>query len=796
MQNGMMEAKKSANPKSVAELTAAEAAAELERLSHEILHHDTLYYTRDAPEISDADYDALRQRNAAIEARFSDLVRPGSPSHRVGATAAERFGKVRHAVPMLSLGNAFAEEDVVDFVDRVARFLNLKSAEGLVFTAEPKIDGLSISIRYENGRLIEAATRGDGAEGENVTANIRTIREIPHVLKGADIPKTIDVRGEIDLGHDDFWRLNAEQAAAGEKIFANPRNAAAGSLRQLNSSITAKRPLRFFAYTWGEASQLPAATQTGVIAAYKHWGLPVNPRMHICNGAAELMAYYRETSAARASLGYDIDGVVYKVDSIELQNRLGFVSRSPRWAIAHKVPAEQATTILRGIEIQVGRTGALTPVAKLDPVTVGGVVVSNASLHNEDEIARKDVRIGDTVIVQRAGDVIPQVLSVVTSKRPADARPFDYPQVCPVCGSAAVREIDEQTGEADVVRRCSGGLICAAQAKERLKHFASRNALDIEGLGDEKIELFFDEKLIRSPADIFTLEARDKASASRLSERKGFGRRSVENLMTAINSRRSVPLDRFIFALGIRHVGETTARDLSKTFLTWEAFRAAVDRAIAGQPGPQWQRFLGIPGVGAKTAEAAVRAIAANPAQLRSEDLFATPAAGLIARHRIAPARAAAALAEAFGGNAEALIEAAVAAASQLPGEGYLEMATLSGIGEVVTEALAGFFREPHNVEALLALLAEVKIEPFVRPQATASPVIGKTVVFTGTLATLGRNEAKAQAERLGAKVAGSVSKKTDYVVAGEDAGSKLAKARELGVTVLTETEWVALISR
>ncbi len=781
--------------KPVASLTAVEATAELQRLAREIKRHDALYYAKDAPEVSDEDYDALRQRNAEIEARFPELVRADSPSHRVGSAPAERFGKVRHAVPMLSLGNAFADEDVVDYVERVARFLNLKSAVGLAFTAEPKIDGLSISIRYEKGRLVEAATRGDGAEGENVTANIRTIKEIPHALKGTGIPATIEIRGEIYLGHEDFQQLNAEQEAAGEKIFANPRNAAAGSLRQLDSSITAKRPLRFFAYTWGAASDLPATTQSGMIAAYKRWGLPVNARMRVCQSAAELLAYYRETGATRAALGYDIDGVVYKVDSIELQERLGFVSRSPRWAIAHKFPAERATTILRAIEIQVGRTGALTPVAKLDPVTVGGVVVSNASLHNEDEIARKDVRIGDTVIVQRAGDVIPQVLAVVGEKRPKDAQPFVLPHTCPVCGSAAIREIDEQTGEADVVRRCTGGLVCAAQAKERLKHFASRNALDIEGLGDEKIELFFDEGLIRTPADIFTLEARDKASTAPLSARKGFGKRSVENLVAAINARRSVPLDRFIFALGIRHVGETTARDLAKSYSTWDAVRAAVDRAIAGQPGPQWRRFLGIPGVGAKTAEAAVRAIAANPGLLRSDALFATPVAGLIARHRIAPARAAAALADAFGGNAEALIEASIAAARELPGDGYLEMATLAGIGEVVTDALASFFREAHNTAVVDALCAEVNIAPFVRLESAASAITGKTVVFTGTLTTLGRNEAKAQAERLGAKVAGSVSKKTDYVVAGDDAGSKLAKARELGVAVLTETEWQALIS-
>ena len=779
---------------SLADMSRAAAAAELQRLAHDIAQHDARYYGQDAPDISDADYDALRLRNAQIEERFPDLVRADSPSHRVGVAPAERFGKVQHAVRMLSLGNAFADEDVIDFVARVRRFLSLKPADALALTAEPKIDGLSISIRYEKGRLAEAATRGDGTEGENVTANIRTIREIPHVLQGSGIPETIEIRGEIYLGHDDFQRLNAEQAAAGEKMFANPRNAAAGSLRQLDSSITARRPLRFFAYTWGRASTLPADTQSDVIAAYAAWGLPTNPRMRRCSSAAELIAYYREIGAARSGLGYDIDGVVYKVDSIELQNRLGFVSRSPRWSIAHKFPAEQATTSLRGIEIQVGRTGALTPVAKLDPVTVGGVVVSNASLHNEDEIARKDVRVGDTVVVQRAGDVIPQISSVVLDKRPADAQAFVYPQTCPVCGSAAVRELDEQSGEADVVRRCTGGLICPAQAKERLKHFASRNALDIEGLGDEKIELFFDEGLITTPAEIFTLEARDKASASPLAERKGFGKRSVENLMVAINARRTIALDRFIFGLGIRHVGETTARDLAKTFLTWDAFQQAVDRAIAGQPGRQWRRFMGLAGVGQKTAEAAIRAIIADPGKLLRDDLFSTPLAGRIAGSRIAPPRAAAALADAFAGDAKALIEAATAAAEQGPGDGYQELVTLGGIGQVVTDALADFFKETHNTAAVDALLKEVKIEPFTRPQTKQSPVTGKTVVFTGTLANLGRNEAKAQAERLGAKVAGSVSKKTDYVVAGDDAGSKLAKARELGVTVLTETEWLALI--
>ena len=779
------------------DLSPAEAEAELERLATEIAHHDKLYHADDQPEISDAAYDALVARNAAIEAAFPELVRLDSPCRRVGAAPSEGFGKIRHLVPMLSLGNAFEDEDVTDFAARVRRFLNLGASDPLTFTAEPKIDGLSISLRYEAGRLVEAATRGDGTEGENVTANVMTIKEIPHRLHGKGIPDRIEVRGEIYLGHDDFRRLNAEQEAAGDKVFANPRNAAAGSLRQLDSSITARRPLRFFAYAWGFASSLPAETQTGVVAAYASWGLPTNPLMRTCATTDDMLAFYREIGERRASLGYDIDGVVYKVDRLDLQARLGFVSRSPRWAIAHKFPAEQATTVLEGIDIQVGRTGALTPVAKLRPVTVGGVVVSNATLHNEDEIARLDVRIGDTVMVQRAGDVIPQVLGVVLDLRPADAVPYAFPHSCPVCGSSAERDVDEATGEADVVRRCTAGLVCPAQARERLRHFVSRNALDIEGLGEERIALFFDEGLIRTPADIFTLQRRDAESDAPLSERKGFGAKSVENLYKAIEARRRVPLDRFLFALGIRHIGETTARDLAKAFLTWDAVRAAIDRAVAHAPGPVWHRFHALPGVGEKTAEAAVKALAAAGGDrlLAQTDLLDDrPLADRIAAAKLAPARAASALANAFGGDAKALVAAAREAATQMAGEGYTELASLSGVGTVATDALVDFFREPHNQEVLAALLEEIEILPFERPAATQSAVTGKTVVFTGTLERLARNEAKAQAERLGAKVSGSVSKKTDYVVAGADAGSKLTKAQELGVTVLSEEEWIALI--
>jgi DNA ligase (NAD+) len=683
-------------------------ASELSRLTAEIARHDALYYQQDAPEITDADYDKLRKRLSELQAEHAD------PTVTIGAPPIAAFGKLRHEVPMLSLSNAFADEDVVDFSSRVRRFLNLTEADALDVTAEPKIDGLSISIRYENGELTQAATRGDGAEGENVTANVKTITEIPHRLKGKDVPDVIDVRGEIYLGHKDFAALNATQAEAGEKIFANPRNAAAGSLRQLDSSITAKRPLRFFAYTWGFTSKLPGETQVGVIAAFKSWGLPVNALMKVCRSTDDLISYYRDIDARRAQLGYDIDGVVYKVNRLDFQERLGFVSRSPRWAIAHKFAAEQATTILRDIEIQIGRTGALTPVAKLEPVTVGGVVVSNATLHNEDEIARKDIRIGDTVIVQRAGDVIPQIVRVIEEKRPKSAQPFKMPNVCPACGSHAVRDADEETGEGDIVRRCTGGLICPAQAKERLKHFISRNAVDIEGLGAEKIEFFFDTGRIKTPADIYTLQRRDAASAEPLSELKGFGKKSVEKLFAAIDARRRIPLERFLFGLGIRHIGETTAKDLAKAYLAFPELRSAVEAAVKGGAGS----------------------------------------------------------------------------------DAYNDIDNIEGIGETVVDALIGFFAEPHNVEILEALLAEVDVVPFERAAAVQSPVTGKTIVFTGTLTRVTRNEAKAQAERLGAKVAGSVSKKTDYLVAGADAGSKLTTAQALGVAVLSEDDWLSLIGQ
>jgi DNA ligase (NAD+) len=688
--------------------------AEIARLSAEISHHDALYYRDDAPEISDADYDALRRRLKALEDRHPEFKRPESPSDKVGAPPVGAFGKILHEVPMLSLANAFDDQDVTDFVQRVRRFLNIGEGDALDITAEPKIDGLSISIRYENGRLVQAATRGDGTEGENVTANVKTIKEIPLVLKGSAVPEIIDIRGEIYLAHKDFEKLNAAQAASGGKVFANPRNAAAGSLRQLDPSITAKRPLRFFAYAWGAASNLPAETQSGVVASFKQWGLPINRLMRVTGDSSELLAFYREIESRRAGLGYDIDGVVYKVNRLDYQERLGFVSRSPRWAIAHKFAAERATTVLNKIDIQVGRTGALTPVAKLEPVTVGSVVVSNATLHNEDEIARKDIREGDTVVVQRAGDVIPQVVEVVLAKRSKNSQPFKFPTLCPVCGSHAVRESDDDGNTSDVVRRCTGGLICAAQVKERLKHFVSRNAFDIEGLGAEKIEFFFNTGRIKSPADIFTLEKRDRDSDEPLIKLRGFKETSVRKLFAAIDARRNVPLDRFLYALGIRHIGETTAKDLAKAYGAFDALRKAVDAAIAG------------------------------------------------------------------GRESDA----------------YRDIDDIEGIGETVVDALVDFFGEQHNREQVDALLHEVTVTPFVRRQTKESPITGKTVVFTGTLTKLTRNEAKAQAERLGAKVSGSVSKKTDYVVAGAEAGSKLDNARALGITVLDEDGWLALIGQ
>lgn len=682
----------------------ADAARELERLAREIADHDKRYFAEDAPCVSDADYDALKKRNAAIEAKFPQLIRPDSPSRRVGFAATEKFGKVKHGVAMLSLDNAFSDKDVTDFLERVGRFLSLGADEDLAITAEPKIDGLSASLRYEKGRFVLGATRGDGEVGEDVTANLRTLGDIPHVLKGCDVPEVIEVRGEVFMSHADFASLNKEQVALGEKAFANPRNAAAGSLRQLDAKITKRRPLKFFAYTWGEASKLPGKTQTDAIEALGAWGFPTNPLMKRCASVDEILKYYEKIAAKRASLGYDIDGVVYKVDRLDWQQRLGFVSRAPRWAVAHKFPAEQAETELFEIDIQVGRTGVLTPVARLKPVTVGGVVVTNATLHNEDEIARKDVRVGDTVVVQRAGDVIPQIVRTIVEKRPKGAKAFKFPEVCPVCGSHAVRE------EGEVARRCTGGLICPAQAAERLKHFVSRNAFDIEGFGSKHVDAFLADRLIAHPSDIFLLEKKFGAGPSAIAAREGWGPQSAAKLFAAIEARRTVALHRFIFALGIRHVGESTARALALNYGTVAQFVAAMTAAA---------------------------------------DEVSTA---------------------------------------------FAELNAIEGIGDTVAKAIAEFFEEEHNRAEVARLLELLDIEEAEKPKADTA-VSGKTIVFTGTLEKMGRNEAKARAESLGAKVAGSVSAKTDILVAGPGAGSKLKEAEKHGVKVISEDEWLALIS-
>ena len=717
-------------------LSLAEAEEEIDALSARIRQADADYYQHDAPTISDGEYDALRLRVAAIIARFPELEQDDSPTKTVGAAPSQGFRKVRHTVPMLSLGNAFSTEDVEDFVDRIRRFLGLAADAPVGFIAEPKIDGLSCALTYEKGELKLAATRGDGEEGEDVTANARQVDDIPTRLKGAGWPEIVEIRGEVYMERVAFTAMNARREAAGLPMFANPRNAAAGSLRQLDAKITAERPVRFFAYTWGRHSVKLGNTQSEVRQRFADWGLPLNEPTEHAEGAAGLIGYYSRIQELRPSLPFDIDGVVYKVDRLDLQERLGFVSRAPRWATAHKFPAEQARTILEKIEIQVGRTGALTPVARLTPVTVGGVVVSNATLHNEDEIRRKDIRVGDTVIIQRAGDVIPQVVSVVLEKRPPGADEYVFPDKCPVCGSNAVRE------EGEAVRRCTGGLICAAQATERLRHFVSRGAFDIEGMGDENIKLFYEGGLIKSPADIFhlkdhedevkrlVLQRREQQSAARQAAKVEAGQtikaakktppefKDVANLLAAIESRRTAGLDRFIYGLGIRHVGETTGRLLARTYGTLEHFIEEMTAAAAEQ--------------------------VANLADRNS------------------PA--------------------------------WNELLAIDGIGSVVAEAIVDFFAEDHN-RAEIRKLRDAGVDP--RPlekQETNSPVAGKTVVFTGTLNTMTRPEAKARAESLGAKVAGSVSKKTDYVVAGEDSGSKLKAARELGVQVLTEAEWLALI--
>ena len=700
-----------------ADLTEAQAKAELARLAAEIAAHDKRYYQQDKPTVSDAEYDALRERNAAIEKRFPDLVRPDSPSRRVGAAPTGKFKKVRHALPMLSLDNAFADQDVIDFAARIRRFLKLSDDEKITFSAEPKIDGLSMSLRYEDGDLVTAATRGDGSEGEDVTANIRTLKDVPLELKGRHVPKICEVRGEVYMTKADFLKLNERQKAADEPIFANPRNSAAGSLRQKDPGVTASRPLGFFAYAWGQMSEMPADSQSGMIKWFAGCGFKTNPLTRIRHSVEELLAFHREIEQTRAKLDYDIDGVVYKVDRLDWQERLGFVSRSPRWAIAHKFPAERATTVLKDIEIQVGRTGALTPVGKLEPIGVGGVIVQNVTLHNEDYIKGiggdgeplregRDIRIGDTVIIQRAGDVIPQIVDVVIEKRKKDSKPYPFPTKCPCYLHTKVVREETATGEEGARARCSGEFACPYQKIEHLKLFASRRAFDIEGLGEKQIEFFFEKEWVREPADIFTLEKKHK---SELLKEEGYGETSVHNLFAAIDERRRISLERFIFALGIRHVGETTALALARGYGSWKAFHDACLKVAKGD-----------------------------------EEVIA-------------------------------------------------EMDALDQIGETVIESIKAYFGESHNRGIVERLTREVTILDAEKPK-TDSAIAGKTVVFTGTLEKFSRPEAEATAQRLGAKTSGSVSKKTDYVVAGPGAGSKLAEAKKHGVKVLSEDEWLKLI--
>ncbi len=699
--------------KSVDSLTKAEAKEELNRLVELISAANAAYHQKDAPEISDAEYDALKLRNQQIEERFPELKRADSPSEQVGAAPSDGFSKVTHAVRMLSLGNAFSDEDVWDFDARIRSYLGLGAGETLAFTAEPKIDGLSLSLRYEGGRLVQAATRGDGETGENVTANAMTIADIPQTVSGA--PQVLEVRGEVYMSHQDFANLNARQAEKGDKVFANPRNAAAGSLRQLDPKITKERPLRFFAYAWGELSNPLAERQQRAIDRLDELGFQTNPLTARCENVEELLAHYARIEAQRATLGYDIDGVVYKVDDLGLQARLGFRSTTPRWAIAHKFPAELAWTRLEQIEIQVGRTGALSPVARLQPVTVGGVVVSNATLHNEDYIAGrdakgnqirggKDIRAGDWVQVYRAGDVIPKVADVDLGKRSPTAEPYVFPTRCPECGSDAVRE------EGDAVRRCTGGMICPAQAVEKLKHFVGRSAFDIEGLGAKQVEQFYLDGWIKEPADIFTLRERFGAGLQQLKNREGWGEKSADNLFDAIDDRRRVPLNRVIFALGIRHIGENVSATLAKSYGNWESFETAMTAAEIGI-GEAWDSLLAI-----------------------------------------------------------------------------------DGIGETMATSLVTAFHQQNERASIDRLVSHLNIEDVTVPSTDGSPVAGKTIVFTGTLEKMTRSEAKARAEALGAKVSGSVSSKTDILVAGPGAGSKAKKAASLGVETIDEDAWLALI--
>ncbi len=696
------------------DLTKEQAKQELARLAKMVLQANEAYHGADAPEISDADYDALKLRNAAIEARFPALKRTDSPSERVGSKPSEGFGKVAHAVRMLSLGNAFDNGDVVSFDTSIRKYLGISEVTSLSYTAEPKIDGLSLSLRYEDGVLIQAATRGDGETGENVTANARTIADIPHQISNA--PEILEVRGEVYMSHPDFAALNARQTERAGKTFANPRNAAAGSLRQLDSEITRSRPLKFFAYAWGELSEPLAETQWEAMQRLQSFGFQTNPLTRLCADTDELIGHYKDIEAQRSQLGYDIDGVVYKVNDLGLQGRLGFRSTTPRWAIAHKFPAELAWTRLEAIDIQVGRTGALSPVARLTPVTVGGVVVSNATLHNEDYIRGqdakgetirdgKDIRVGDWVQVYRAGDVIPKIADVDLSKRSESAVPFVFPQTCPQCDSLAVRE------EGDAVRRCTGGLICPAQAVEKLKHFVSRGAFDIEGLGAKQVEQFHTDGWIAEPADIFTLRDRFSSGMQQLKNREGWGEKSAQNLFDAIDEKRTIPLGRVIFSLGLRHVGEAASNMLALHYGSWAAFETGVTQA-SNLEGAAWDDLIGI-----------------------------------------------------------------------------------DGMGQVMATSLVTAFAQDNERASIDRLVSQLNVADAKRPDTSGSPVAGKTVVFTGTLEKMTRAEAKARAETLGAKVSGSISKKTDLLVAGPGAGSKAKKAADLGIEILDEDGWLSLIA-
>ena len=776
----------------VPKLKKADAAAEWTRLAEAIRAADRAYYQSDAPHLPDADYDKLRLRLGEIEARFPELRTADSPTQNVGAALTSGFGKIEHLKPMLSLDNMFDDAEVGEFLARVRRFLGLKPDEPVGVTAEPKIDGLSCSLLYEDGNLVRAATRGDGQVGEDVTANVRTIGDVPEKLKGKSWPTRIEVRGEVYMTMADFARLRDAETAAGRKTPANPRNFAAGSLRQKDPEITRARPLRFFAYTWGDISAPFADTQWEAVQAFKKWGFQVNPAMTRETTVEGLLSAYHAIEAKRASLGYDIDGVVYKVDRLDWQDRLGFVSRSPRWAAAHKFAAEQAMTQLLGIDIQVGRTGKLAPVARLAPINVGGVVVSNATLHNEDQIARLGVMTNAWIVIPRAGDVIPQVVRVVKEKRPKDARPYRFPHACPFCGSEAVRGEGDEGGEVD--RRCTGGLICPAQAVERLKHFVSRRAFDIEGLGQKQIELFFEAGVITAPQHIFTLKKQlEKAGKPPLEEWEGFGETSAKKLYDAIDRASTQPLDRFINALGVRHIGETNALLLARHFGSLDGLQDAVAKAADQRPGDSYRRLENVEGVGpgalAKLLGAAPE-LPPKPAASLDDSLE-----GALAQVTGLNKTSRAALAVEYGDWATFRKEAQAAAKGR-PGEDLLALAAINGFGEVAAEALVDFFAEKHNREVLRALLQKVTVTPHKAAVTTGSAIVDKTVVFTGTLEKMTRDEAKAQATAMGAKVSGSVSSKTDYVVAGPGAGTKLADAEKLGVKVLSEDEWLKLIGR